>query len=106
MGERTGYLYRRAGEIVGYGYIQKDFYGPFAVLDDQDFPGILAHAETQACELGSDRIGFELPLINRAATDYLMNRGYRLEGFFGSIMSDAPFGKFENYLLTSPPYFL
>jgi GNAT superfamily N-acetyltransferase len=106
MKERTVYFYRRGGDVVGYGYIHRDFYGPFAVLDDKDFPAILAHAETQALEMGSERVGFELPLINRTATDYLMKRGYRLEGFFGSIMSDAPFGKFENYLLTSPPYFL
>ncbi len=106
MKERTGYLYCRAEKVVGYGYIHKDFYGPFAALDNKDFPAILAHAETQACELGAERVGFELPLINRVATDYLMKRGYRLEGFFGSIMSDSPFGKFENYLLTSPPYFL
>ena len=104
--ERAGYYYRRAGKVVGYGYIHKDFYGPFAALNEADFPAILAHAETQAFELGSDRVGFELPLINRVATDYLMKRGYRLEGFFGSIISDEPFGKFENYLLTSPPYFL
>jgi len=106
MKERTGYFYRRAGKVVGYGYIHKDFYGPFAAQNDKDFPVILAHAETQALELGSDRVGFELPLINRVATDYLMRRGYRLEGFFGSVMSDQPFGKFENYILTSPPYFL
>lgn len=106
MKERTGYFYRRNGQIVGYGYIHKEFYGPFAVLNDQDFPAILAHAESQAHELGSEWIGFELPFINRVATNYLMKRGYRLEGFFGSVMSDQPFGKFENYLLTSPPYFL
>jgi GNAT superfamily N-acetyltransferase len=106
MKERTCYFYRRQGRVVGYGYIHKDFYGPFAVLNDQDFPAILAHAETRASELGSEWIGLELPFINRVATDYLMKRGYRLEGFFGSIMSDRPFGKFENYLLTSPPFFL
>lgn len=35
-----------------------------------------------------------------------LKRGYRLDGFMGSIMSDEPFGKFTNYLLSSPPYFL
>jgi GNAT superfamily N-acetyltransferase len=106
MKARACHFYRRDGQIVGYGYIHKDFYGPFAVLNDQDFPAVLAHAETRAHELGSEWIGLELPFVNRAATDYLMKRGYRLEGFFGSIMSDQPFGKFENYLLTSPPFFL
>jgi GNAT superfamily N-acetyltransferase len=106
MKERTGYFYRRNGQAAGYGYVHKDFYGPFALTDNRDFPAILAHAETRAHELGSEWVGFELPLVNRAATKYLMNRGYRLTGFIGSIMSDRPFGKFENYLLTSPPFFL
>jgi hypothetical protein len=35
-----------------------------------------------------------------------MSRGYRVEGFLGSIMFNKPFGKFENYLLFSRPYFL
>jgi hypothetical protein len=35
-----------------------------------------------------------------------MSRGYRIEGFITSILSEKPFGRFENYLLTSPPFFL
>lgn len=106
MRDRTGYFYKRDGKVVGYGYIHADFYGPFALREARDFPAILAHAESQAGTLGSERVGFEVPLTNRTAVDYLLGRGYRLEGFLGSIMSDAPFGRFENYLLTSPPYFL
>ncbi|MBI3168791.1 MAG: hypothetical protein HYZ22_09955, partial [Chloroflexi bacterium] len=56
--------------------------------------------------MGAAAVGFEAPTVNTAAIDYLLNRGYRLEGFMGSIMSEEPFGKFENYLLSSPPYFL
>ncbi len=106
MSDRTGYFYKRGKEIAGYGYIHKDYYGPFAVLNQDDFPALLAHAESQAHELGSDWVGFEAPLINRVVVDYLLKRGYRMIGFLGSILSDEPFGKFENYLLTSPPYFL
>ncbi len=106
MSERTGYFYKRGEDIVGYGYIHKDYYGPFAALNKDDFPAILAHAETQAYLLGSEWVGFEAPLINRVVMDYLLARKYQMIGFLGSIMSDEPFGKFENYLLTSPPYFL
>jgi len=107
MQDRTLYLYKRDNAIVGYGYIDKDYYGPFAVLDNKDFPAILAHAETQAHRLGAEQVGFETPAINTTAVDYLIrSRGYRIEGFLTSILSDKSFGKFENYLLSSPPFFL
>lgn len=104
--DRKLYFYKRNGQVVGYGYIQRDLYGPFALLEKEDFPAVLAHAENEAHAMGATVIGFEVPTINSSAISHLLNRGYRLEGFLGSIMSEKPFGKFENYLLTSPPYFL
>ena len=106
MQDRTLFFYKRGNATVGYGYINKDYYGPFAVLDKKDIPTVLAHAETQAHHLGAEYIGFETPVINTLAVDHLMSRGYRIEGFLTSILSDKPFGKFENYLLSSPPFFL
>lgn len=106
MQDRTLYIYKRGNAIFGFGYINKDYYGPFAVLDKKDIPTVLAHAETQAHHLGAEYIGFETPAINTLAVDYLMGRGYRIEGFLTSILSNEPFGKFENYLLSSPPFFL
>lgn len=104
--DRSLYFYKRGGQVVGYGYIKQDFYGPFAVLEKEDFPAILAHAENEAYKLGAAAVGFEVPTINSSAIGHLLKRGYRLEGFLGSIMSEKPFGKFENYLITSPPYIL
>jgi len=106
MRNRSLYLYKRKDDVVGYGYISKEYYGPFAVLDNNDFPAVLAHAETQAHKLGAESVGFETPAINKIAIDYLMSRSYRIEGFLTSILSDKPFGRLENYLLTSPPFFL
>jgi GNAT superfamily N-acetyltransferase len=106
MSDRSLHLYKRNNTIVGYGYLQKDLYGPFALLNAQDFPAVLAHAETWSHKMGAAAVGFETPTVNTAAVDYLLGRGYRLEGFMGSIMSNEPFGMFTNYLLTSPPYFL
>ena len=76
------------------------------MLDQNDFPAVLARAETQAHVLGAESVGFEVPLINKIVVDYLLGRGYKLDGFLGTILSDEPFGKFENYLLTSPPFFV
>jgi hypothetical protein len=100
-----GYVYRRAGRPVGYGYVGRNF-GPFALLEPGDFPAVLAHAESQALARGADRVGFEVPLVNKTAVDYLLGRGYRLDGFFAFFMSDVPLGRFENYICTSPPFFI
>jgi GNAT superfamily N-acetyltransferase len=104
LGDRQGYLYYRRDRPVGYGYIGIRN-GPFALIDDRDFPAILAHAESEAA-VNKREFGLEVPMINRAAVDYLLARGYHMDSFFGLFMSDAPFGKFENYILTSPPFFL
>lgn len=103
---RSLYFYKRDNEVIGYGYLSKEYCGPFALLEKDQFPAVLAHAETQAHRLGAERVGFETPTINKIVIDFLMSRNYRLEGFITSILSNEPFGKFENYLLTSPPFFL
>jgi ribosomal protein S18 acetylase RimI-like enzyme len=78
--ERQGYLYRRGGRVVGYGYAGLNN-SPFALLDGNDFPAVLAHAEAQAAEQGLEETGFEVPLINKQAVDYLLRRGYRMDAF-------------------------
>jgi ribosomal protein S18 acetylase RimI-like enzyme len=102
---RQGYLYYRAGEPVGYGYTGLSN-GPFALLDEDDFPAVLAHAESQAAAAGRDHFGLEVPMVNRAAVDYLLARNFRLDSFIAILMSNKPFGKFENYIVTSPPFFI
>ncbi|HLB47547.1 MAG TPA: GNAT family N-acetyltransferase [Anaerolineales bacterium] len=104
MTDRNGFLYRRDGQPVGYGYtgVQR---GPFALLDAADIPAALAHAETYAHSLGLAECGFEVPLINKAAVGYLLSRGYHMDTFFAFFMCDKPFGEFENYICPSPPFF-
>jgi GNAT superfamily N-acetyltransferase len=103
--QRQGYIYRRNGEVVGYGY-HGESSGPFALLDASDYPAVLAHAEREAAAASRSNFGVELPMINRAAIDYLLGRGFQLDGFFPFTMTDVPFGKFENYILTNPPFIL
>ena len=104
LSQRHGYLYYRDRQPVGYGYIGSGS-GPFALLHAGDFPAILAHAESQAATAGKT-FGLEVPLINQAAVNYLLARGCQMEAFFAFFMSDLPFGHFENYLFTSPPFFM
>lgn len=103
--QRQGYLYYRQGQLVGYGYAGLRN-GPFALLNPGDFPAVLAHAENDAAANGRDHFGLEVPMVNRAAVDYLLARNFRLDSFIAIFMSDLPFGRFENYITTSPPFFL
>lgn len=104
LGDRQGYLYYRHGRPVGYGYLGVRN-GPFALLEAADFPAVLAHAESEAAQAGRE-CGFEVPMVNQVAADYLLGRGYKLDSFVAMLMTDAPFGKFENYVVTSPPFIL
>jgi GNAT superfamily N-acetyltransferase len=105
LANRQGYLYCRNSQPVGYGYLGIEVAGPIALLNDSDFPAVLAYCEREVATR-SEEFGCEVPMINRAAVDYLLGRGFQLDSFFTFFMSDQPFGKFENYIFTSPPFFM
>lgn len=105
LSSRQGYLYVQGESPVGYGYVGQDS-GPFALLEADDIPAVLAHAENQAAEIGVEYFGFQVPMINKQAVDILLEWKYRMEPLFYFFMSDQPFGKFENYIFTNPIYFL
>ena len=102
--DRNGLVYKRDGEIVGYGYVGSG-HGPFAMLDDNDFPAVLAHAESLMAEKG-DEFGAGVPLINVRALQYFIERKYKIDSFSALLMSNVPFGRFENYLCFSPEFFM
>ena len=101
---RTGFIYQRAEKIVGYGYVGSST-GPFALLDENDFPAILAHAESFMAEQGEE-FGAEAPLINQKAIQYFIERKYQIDSFSTIFMSNESFGKFQNYLCFSPEFFM
>lgn len=103
--DRLAYLYTRGEQVVGYGYIGNGT-GPIALLDAADFPAVLAHAEAAAVARGDDEFGMNVPMINRAAVDYLLAQGFRMEDFTVLFMSDAAFGRFDQYIISSPAFFL
>lgn len=107
MVNRSGFLIYRHDEPVGYGYVSRGTgSGPFALLDPTDFPAVLAHAESFAAREGQADFGVQVPMINRAAVDYLLQRGYRLDPFVTLYMSDGDSGLLDRYLVTSPPFFM
>ena len=101
---RDGFVYKRRNEVVGYGYVGSSS-GPFAVLDENDFPAVLAHAESLVAEKGGE-FGVETPLINKKAIQYFLDRKYQIDSFTALFMCNVPFGKFENYLCFSPEFFM
>jgi GNAT superfamily N-acetyltransferase len=101
---RNGFIYERSGEIIGYGYVGPSS-GPFAVLDENDFPAVLAHAESLMAQRAAN-FGVEAPLINTKAIQYFVERKYQIDAFSTIFMSNVPFGKFENYLCFSPEFFM
>lgn len=107
LSDRQGYLYRRGNQVVGYGY-EGQGNGPFALLNPADIPAALAHAETTAAQSerrsGRGHFGVEIPMVNTAAVDYLLSRGYHIDSFVAQAMIDRPFGQFDRYVLTSPPF--
>jgi GNAT superfamily N-acetyltransferase len=105
MTDRQAYLYYRAGRPVGYGYVGRSS-GPFALLNNFDFPVVLAHAEGETILQGRSHFGLEVPMANQVAADYLLTGGFRIDAFMAHFMSDGPTGHFDCYILTSPPFIL
>lgn len=104
MADRRGFLYRRAGAPVGYGYLGR-WSGPFALLDPADQPAVLAHAETEAAAEGGS-ITLMVPMANRVALDCLLARGYRFDdGFLMLFMTDHLQPRLDRYLCALPGFF-
>jgi hypothetical protein len=68
--------------------------GPFTLLNEDDFPAVLAHAESLVAESGEE-FGVETPLINRKAIQYFSERKYRMDAFTVLFMSNEPFGRLK-----------
>ena len=103
--DRKGYLYYRDDTPIGYGYTGVRN-GPFALLETNDFPAVLAHAESAAAGQGYEHFGLEIPMVNQAAVETLLDRGFRIDPFIAILMNDKPIGNLGNYITTSPPFFL
>lgn len=100
---RRGVFYRRGGRLVGYGYTGSDN-GPFAAFADADLPAMLALAERSA-RPGAE-FGVDVPLVNRAVVDYALGQGFRMDPFATYLMSDAPMGRYDAYVSTTPSFFI
>lgn len=103
---RQGYLYRREGRPIGYGFVGQADSGPIAALEPGDQVPILSHLEARAAELGRDSLAFEVPMPNEVAMRHLLSRGFRIDPFYTFLMSSRPFGRFDRFVGFSPPFTL
>lgn len=105
--QRPGWLYRRGGSAVGYGYgpSRPGWGGPYAALEPADLPVLLADGEATAARAGHAFVTFDTPTIGRAAIDHLLGRGFRVDPFVMLFFTDGRVDGLDRYVLTSPPFF-
>jgi GNAT superfamily N-acetyltransferase len=107
LDQREGYLYRRAGRIVGSGFLgPRGGVGPVAAAEPSDTPGILDHLQRRAAALEIAEMSLDVPGPNEAAIRHLLDRRFRLDPFITFLMSSRPFGQFDRYIGFSPPFVL
>jgi GNAT superfamily N-acetyltransferase len=106
-GQRPGWVYRRDGAIVAYGYhpSRPAWGGPYAALMPADVPVLLADGEATAASAGHAKVTFDLALTARPAIDHLLERRFHVDPFVMLFFSDAPIEGLDRYVLTSPPFF-
>jgi GNAT superfamily N-acetyltransferase len=106
-GQRPGWVYRRDGGIVAYGYhpSRPAWGGPYGALTPTDLPVLMADGEAAAAAAGHARITFDVALTARPAIDHLLERRFRVDPFVMLFFSDAPIDGLDRYVLTSPPFF-
>ena len=103
LAKRTGYLYRRRGEPIGYGYVAK-WPGPFAARDPADLPVVLAHAETEMAKRDQE-MTLIVPMVNSDAMRYLLSRGFRMnDKFMLLFMADRVRPRLDRYIMWWPGY--
>ena len=105
--QRPGWIYRRGGSAVAYGYgpSRPGWGGPYAALEPADLPTLLADGEATAAQAGHAFVTFDTPMIGRAAIDHLLGRGFRVDAFVMLFFTDGPVDALDRYVLTSPPFF-
>lgn len=106
LGDRRGFLYRRDGRDAGFAFVGERGIGPIAALDPADQPGMLAHVERVAAEIGRKEVGFEVPMVNEVAMSHLLGRRFRMDTFFTFFLSSRAFGQFDRFIGFAPPFVL
>ena len=90
--------------MAGYSYFGNRA-GPIAMLHNSDFAIALSHVEsemTKTMDAVYDEIILCIPMINHAALNYVLKRGYQTVPFFEHFLTEKPLGRYENYIFIDP----
>ena len=105
--QREGFVYRRAGRVVGSAFLgPRGGIGPVAAVQADHMPAILDHLERRVAERELKEVTVDVPGPNDAAMRHLLARGLKLDTFVTVLMSSRPFGEFERYIGFAPPFVL
>ena len=107
LGDRPAWLARRAGRVVGMAFgIAGDSCGPIGALDPADLPALMATIENDAAERDVTELGFTIPMANSTALDHVLARGFKVDTWFGFILSSTGRMQLDRYVHTQPTYIL
>lgn len=106
LSQREGYLYTRNGRAIGFAFVGSAGSGPLVAVEPGDQVPMLRHLEGCAAELGLDKWGLEVPMVNEVAMRHLLGRGFRIDPFLTILMSSRPFGQFDRFIGFAPPLVL
>jgi GNAT superfamily N-acetyltransferase len=107
LAERPAWLARRDHRVVGMAFgIAGDACGPIGVLDPGDLPALMATVESDAAGRDVPELGFSVPMSNSTAIGYALARGYKVDTWFGFILSSSDRMQLDRYVMTQPNYIL
>jgi hypothetical protein len=107
LDNREGYLYRRAGRVVGSAFLgPRGGVGPVSAAEPSDMAAILDHLERRAAEREMAEMSVDVPGPNDVAIRHLLSHRFRLDPFITFLMSSRPFGNFDRFIGFSPPFVL
>lgn len=107
LGIRPAWIARRRGAVAGiaFGAVGMNS-GPIAALDPADMPALLRFVEREAHAAGLDAVYFTVPLVNRAAVDHLLGRGYRIDPFYVHVLADESSMRLDRWVHTGPVFII
>lgn len=107
LGDRPAWIARRAGRIVGIALgVAGDASGPIVALDPADIPALMATVESDAAARDVKELGFTLPMTNTTGIDYALARGFKVDTWYGFILSSDDRMQLDRYVMTQPTFIL
>lgn len=107
LGGRPAWVARRGGTVAGFAFGHKDeLTGPIGALEPADIPALLAQVENEAAAEGAKNLYFSTPLLNDAAVQHLLGRGFAIDPFVYGLLADDRSIQVDRWIHTGLSYIL